>query len=196
MTTFFLIRHGTNDFLGRGIAGRKSGVCLNDEGRLQSERLAERLQRESVRHIFSSPIQRCQETAAPLAKRLGLKPQISEALNEVDFGDWTGRSLDDLRLLEGWKIWTSFRSACRIPNGESIVEVQARMAGELQRLHKLFPDDAIAVFSHGDPIRSVLCYFLGIPLDYLTRMEVDPASVNILTLNENEPRVLRINEGP
>src|SRR5688572_6091290 len=134
MTKFFLIRHGSNDFLGKGIAGRKEGVSLNEEGRCQAERLAEKLARGTVHHIFSSPMQRCRETAAPLAKKLKLEIQISESLNEVDFGDWTGRPLDDLRKLDTWKQWTSYRSGCQIPNGETILRVQERMVAELHRL--------------------------------------------------------------
>jgi broad specificity phosphatase PhoE len=96
MTTFFLIRHGNNDFVGKTLVGRTSGVHLNEEGRRQAENLARRLAGEPIRRIYSSPLERATETAAPLAKQLGLKVQISEAITEIEFGDWTNQHIADL----------------------------------------------------------------------------------------------------
>jgi broad specificity phosphatase PhoE len=194
MTTFYLIRHGDNDFIGKAIAGRKSGVHLNEKGRLQSQRIAVRLAGKPITRIFCSPLERCRETASPLADTLNLKIEISETLIEVGYGDWTGKTLDELRPLEAWKTWCSSRSVARIPNGETILEIQARMVAEIQRIHRDFPNESVAVFSHGDPIRALLSYFLGMPLDLLTRLEVSPASINMLTLSEYGVQVLGLNE--
>jgi probable phosphoglycerate mutase len=74
MGTFLLIRHAENDFVGSGrIAGRMPGVHLNVKGREQAEQLAARLAGAGIDRIFSSPLQRALETAAPLAARLGLQ---------------------------------------------------------------------------------------------------------------------------
>ena len=56
--------------------------------------LAHRLARAPIRALYSSPLERPRETATPLAERLGLETEISEALNEIDFGDWTGKVAD------------------------------------------------------------------------------------------------------
>jgi len=194
MTKFFLIRHGANDFVGKSIAGRMPGVHLNAEGRKQAERLAEKLSRESIQKIFSSPLERTMQTAGPLSKKLGLEIQISDALLEIDFGDWTGKTLDELSLIPLWKKWNSFRSATRIPNGEMIVEVQSRMVAQIEKLRREFPDGTLAIFSHGDPIRSVLTYFLGMPLDFFARLEISPASVSTLAIDDFGAHVLRLND--
>ncbi|MBV8267425.1 MAG: histidine phosphatase family protein, partial [Planctomycetaceae bacterium] len=90
MTTFYLIRHALTDLVDKALAARAPGVSLNATGRRQAERLAERLAREPIRRIFTGPLERARETAAPLALRLGLEPIVSDALDEVAFGDWTG----------------------------------------------------------------------------------------------------------
>ena len=78
MTTFYLIRHATNDYLKENkIAGWLPGVHLNAEGRKQSEQLAQRLAGKPIRAIYSSPLERARETAEPLAAALGLLLQIS-----------------------------------------------------------------------------------------------------------------------
>ena len=193
MTTFYLIRHATNDTIGVSIPGRTQGIELNAEGRRQAERLATRLAKEPISVIVSSPLERAVETALPLARRLGLDVQISEQLTEVDFGDWSRQTLEKLNAVEKWQHWNAFRSGHRVPDGEMMVEVQTRMVSELQRLRSEYPNQSIAIFGHGDPIRVTLAYYLGVPIDFLNRIEVDPACVSIVTIGEHAPRIVCLN---
>src|SRR4051812_3057184 len=111
MTRFYLARHGENDFVVRGaIAGRSPNVHLNDQGRVQAERLAAVLARSGIQHVFSSPLVRCMETATPIAKRLGIEIQAVDELLELDFGDWTGRLFSELEPLEHWRRYNRARS--------------------------------------------------------------------------------------
>lgn len=193
MTTFYLIRHGSNDLLGRALAGRLPNVTLNEAGRAEARRVAERMKPHPITHLFSSPMERCRETAAPLAKVLGLEIEISDALNEVDFGDWQGATMDALAGNEHWVKWNFFRSGHVLPHGETMIAIQARMAGEMIRLRNEFPDEHIALFSHGDPIRAVLCYWLGMPLDFLPRLEIAPGSISEVAVGDETVIVRRIN---
>jgi len=194
MTTFYLIRHGENDLVGEAIAGRSPGVHLNATGHKQAERLAEHLSRLRIDHLFSSPLERARETAEPLARKLGLEINISQALIEIDFGDWTRKSLHELNQLETWRKWNTFRSNGRIPKGESMLEAQTRLVSEIQRLRGQYPDQSLALFSHGDPLRSIIVYYLGMPLDLLLRLELSPASITIFTLDDWNVRFQCINQ--
>lgn len=193
MTTFYLIRHAANEFLGKAIAGRLPGVSLNRAGQRQAEKLAVRLAREPIQGIFSSPLERAIETAVPLAKRLALDIQIADGLNEIDFGDWTRQTFKQLETLPHWQQWNSFRSGTRVPNGELMVEAQARMVAEINRLWREYPDQTLALFSHGDPIRAALAFYLGTPLDLFQRIEVDTASISVVTLSDYGPRIVCVN---
>jgi broad specificity phosphatase PhoE len=193
VTTFYLIRHGSNDFLPRGLAGRLPDVRLNTLGQSEARRVAERLKTNPIRHLFSSPMERCRETAEPLAQALGLQVQVSEALNEVDFGDWQGAELTALNSDERWGKWNSFRCGHVLPHGETMVVIQARVAGEMIRLRQEFPGEHIALVSHGDPIRAALCYWLGMPLDFLQRLEVVPGSISEVAVGEETAVVRGIN---
>ena len=194
MATFYLIRHGNNDLIGHTLAGRLPGVHLNAAGRQQAARLAEGLAREQIQQIFSSPLERARETAAPIAERLCLPVRISEAFNEVDFGEWTGRTIAEMEHLEAWKQWNSFRSGSRIPGGETMLEVQARFVSALEKLHGAFPNGSLGIISHADPIRAALVYWLGMPLDLLQRIEISAASVTIVTLDLWTARLVRLNQ--
>jgi probable phosphoglycerate mutase len=194
MTTFLLIRHGTNDLVDRAIAGWMPGVHLNQEGQAQAERLAERLGETEIAAIYSSPLERAYETAEPIARRRGLPVQICPGFGEIQFGDWTGHSLEDLADVPGWRHFNSFRSGTRVPGGELMLEVQARTVAELDRLREQHPKETVVVVSHGDIIKAVVAHYAGIPLDLFQRIEISPASVSILTLDESGPRLLRIND--
>jgi probable phosphoglycerate mutase len=193
MTTYLLIRHGNTDVIGKTLVGRMRGIHLNEEGRAQAEALAERLSGEPIQAICSSPLERTRETAEPLAKRLKLDILICEGITEVDYGDWAGFEVRDLGDDPLWRQYNTFRSGARIPGGELMVEIQMRMVTEVNRLRALFPESVLAVFSHGDPIKALICHYAGIPLDFLTRLTISPASVSILTLNDYGPQIHCIN---
>jgi len=193
VTTFFLIRHGDNDLVGHRIAGRTPGVHLNTRGQAQARQLADSLGRFSIQHIYSSPLERAVETAEPLARKLELPIQTSANLVEIDFGEWNGRVISELDAIEAWRKWNSFRSASRTPNGESMIEVQGRMVQEVERLRRRHPGSTVALFSHGDPLRSVIVHDLGVPLDLLLRLEISPASVTCFTIDDWSVRFQFIN---
>jgi probable phosphoglycerate mutase len=193
VTTFYLVRHGTNDLIGKAIAGRSPGVHLNIVGQEQAKRIADRLKGEGIQRIICSPMERCRETAAVLSERIKVPPELSGALIEINFGDLNGRLLKELETLPDWKKWNSNRSLMHLPNGENIGQVQARMVQEIFRLRRESSGQKIAVFSHGDPLRSLICYFLGVPLDLMSRVEISPGSLSIVTLLENDVRINLLN---
>jgi len=184
VTNFFLIRHAENDLVGHTLAGRKPGVHLNNLGRTQAANLAEELSGLVVNRIFSSPMERAVETAEPLAALTGQQVEIREAFNELNFGNWTGRKFIDLESQELWRQWNSHRLGIRPPNGEMMLEVQTRFVTEIEALRRTFPTERIAIFSHGDPLKSVLMYYLGMPLDHFLRLDIATASFSILQLGD------------
>jgi broad specificity phosphatase PhoE len=197
MTRFLLVRHGENDTVGKRIAGRLQGISLNALGRQQARELVERLRSCEITAILSSPMERTVETAAPLAKERGMPVVVREGLNEVDYGEWSGLSFDELRASPGWREFNAFRSGIRIPGGELISEVQTRMIGELEQLGRAYPDSTLAVFSHGDPIKTALAHAMGFPLDLITRMTISTASVSIVDVSRYGPVVQGVNlSGP
>ncbi len=195
VTTFLLIRHALCDPVGKAIAGRAPGVHLNAAGRHQAAKLAAWLAPLPIGSIYSSPLERAVETAKPLADRLGLPVVQLSGLTEVDFGDWTGRSLEDLAAVPGWHNFNARRSTAPIPNGETMAEVITRAGRTLAdiRLEDASPDRLVAVISHGDVLRGLLTHLLAMPADELARLEIAPASVTVVSLQDQAPRVLLLN---
>lgn len=193
MTTFLLIRHAAHLLGGGTIAGRSEGVHLSPLGHEQAAAMAERVAKLPVRAIYSSPIDRARETAAFLGERLALPVRISDPLAELDFGRWTRQKLDDLRPQPAFQKWNAFRSGSRMPGGESMLEVQSRILGEMLRLRETHTGDCIALVSHGDVIKSAVAYWLGVPLDLFMRIEIGLASVSAISIGDLGPWVLCVN---
>jgi len=195
MTTFLLIRHALCDPVGRSIAGRTAGVHLNDAGRRQAAALAGRLGRLPVAAIRSSPLERAIETAEPLAAALNLHVVADGGLNEVDFGEWTGRTLTELDGLPEWRDFNERRSSTRIPGGETIAEVVSRSLATLEQVRRSpgLTGRVVALVSHGDVLRSLVAHCIGMNPDALHRIEIAPASVSILSSEDGSWRLLLLN---
>ena len=195
MAVFLLVRHGENDWVKGGkLAGRTPGVHLNEKGQAQVQRLAQELADTSIAAIYASPLERAIETAEPLASAKELEIHIHQGLNEIDFGQWTGNDLKDLRQERQWKIVHNSPASFRFPEGESFVEAQARVVQTLQELSGNYGEkDVVVCTAHSDLIRLAVAHFLGIALDDFQRLRIAPASVTVLHLNGDKAHFGPIN---
>ena len=193
MTTFLLIRHAEHA-MGMGtLAGRTPDVPLSREGYEQADALARRLAEVRIDALYSSPILRCRETAERIAPPHGLEITTAEELIEIDFGDWQGRTVASLEPEDGWRRFNAFRSGVQAPGGDLYLEVQLRVVRFMLDLRPRHEGQTVALVLHADPLRAALLHFLGIPMDLFLRLEIGPASVSVLTLDEWGPRVLGVN---
>jgi broad specificity phosphatase PhoE len=197
MTRFYLIRHGmTENVRLNRLSGRAPGIHLNDQGEQEVLALAATLAHIKFDAIYSSPMERALQTAAPLSKALNIEAQIEDNFTEVDCGEWTGCEFHTLEQQPQFRRFNTFRSMTRIPGGESLLEVQARAVRGMEKLLNLHPEATIAVVSHGDVIRSLICFFAGIPLDFILRFEISPASYSIVDTTGSAVRILCLNRVP
>jgi probable phosphoglycerate mutase len=195
-TTVFLVRHGSHDRLGKVLCGRMDGVSLSDEGRRESERLAARLARERLAAVYTSPLSRTRETAAPIAAACGLEPVEDHDLVEIDFGAWTGKPFEELHGDPAWAAWNAQRALARPPGGESMVEVQARLRRWLDRVRLIHPEQRIAAVGHADPTKGLIAHVLGFSLDQHDRLEVSPGSLSVIVAGDWGAKLMSLNERP
>ncbi len=194
MALLLLIRHGLTDATGRRLTGWTPGVHLSDRGREQSERLVERLSGVPIRALYSSPLERCLETAGPISATRGIEIDVRDDLGEVRYGDWTGRPLAQLARTKLWRAVQQVPSRVRFPGGESLLEVQERAVREAERILTAHPRGTAALFSHGDVIRLLLAHFTGVHPDLFQRLIVEPASVSAVFAGDGVPRIVKLND--
>ncbi|HTZ38255.1 MAG TPA: histidine phosphatase family protein [Stellaceae bacterium] len=194
MTVFHLLRHGEHDVQGRICAGRMPGVALSERGRAEAEDAARRLAPRGIAAIYASPLERAQQTAAIVGQRLDLPVGVLDDLVELDFGEWTGKTFDEVRQDPRWPAWATHRSLSCIPGGETMRAVQRRVVEALMEIRERHPRDGVVVVSHGDVIRAALVFALGMPLDFYARIEVATASLSTVRIDDHGVRVISVNE--
>ncbi len=194
-TTFFLVRHAVHDQVSRTLSARTPGVALSPQGRAQAGWVAERLSHESIAAIHASPQQRAQETAAPLAGRLGLPVTTAPALDEWDAGEWTGRAFTDLASDEAWTRWNTARSVAGAPGGETALEITHRVVRHAAELAAIHAGSGVVLVSHAEPLRSLVLFALGLGPDTWSRVEILPAAVSIVTMGPWGCKLVQLNEG-
>jgi probable phosphomutase (TIGR03848 family) len=208
MPTVLLVRHGRTTANTSGVlAGWTPGVRLDEHGEQQVSALAERMGPVPLAAVVSSPLERCQQTAAALRSVSGPKgvarPEIvtEERLGECKYGDWTGRELKTLTRDPMWKVVQEHPSAAVFPGpeGESMRAMQSRAVDAVRdwdaRVAAEHGPDAVWVaVSHGDVIKAVLADALGAHLDAFQRIVVSPSSVSVVTYTPTRPFVGRTND--
>jgi probable phosphomutase (TIGR03848 family) len=197
MATVILVRHGRTTANVSGIlAGRTAGVRLDDVGRDQAIRTAQRLAAVPVVAVVSSPLERCQQTSQLILDQQ--RPQtalsVENDLTECDYGQWQGRALGELTQEKLWSTVQAQPSAAVFPGGESLAAMQARSVAAIRRLDAELetqhgPGAVWVAVSHGDIIKSILADALGMHLDLFQRLNVGPASVSVVTYGATRPSV-------
>ena len=187
-----LIRHGLSDAVGRWLAGRREGVPLNPAGRQQAEQLSAALRWAPLTAIYTSPLERAVDTARPIARVHELTVETREALTEMDFGAWTGKSFAELSASPDWQAFNSDRCHACPPGGEPLVEVQRRIVEELVGLSRQHAGQVIAVVTHAELIRCAIASFEGCSLDDVRALEISPAHVSTVGIAAGVRRVLSI----
>jgi broad specificity phosphatase PhoE len=194
-TTFFLVRHAAHDDVGGFLAGRAEGVRLGAAGLAQAARLGARMARETFEAILASPRERTQETAAAIAAACGVDPvERAEELDEIDFGRWSGQSFDALAADPLWRQWNSVRSLTRTPGGETMLDVQGRVLGLMERLRQRHAEGRVVLVSHADVIKAAVMHVLGLSADAWPRFDIGPASITTLVVGDWGARVMTLNE--
>lgn len=182
---------------GYKLSGWMEGLHLTEEGRGQAEAAAERLSDIRFKAIYSSPLERCYETADIIAgQHQGLRVKKLRAIGEVDYGRWTDRSMKVLSKTKLWSTVQRFPSQVRFPEGETLRAVQARAVEAVEELVTRHPKQHICCATHADVIKLVVVHYLGAHLDMYQRLLVAPGSITVLGLGEGEPRVIALNHVP
>ena len=189
-----LIRHGSHAEVGHVLSGR-SAIALDARGRAEAAAVARHLDGMATTAIYSSPRTRTRETAAAIVAgraAAGGDVAIAPALDEVDFGRFTGMRFDALARDPDWHRWNAERASARCPGGETMAEAVARAVGFVATLG----EGATVCVTHCDIIRGVVAHYLGLGLERIFALGCDPGSVTTLELEGDGARLVALNERP
>jgi len=195
VTRFLLLRHAAHENVGAYLAGRAPGIELGEAGLAQARRLGTRLRGERIAALYCSPRERARQTAEAVAEACDAGiPQSLDALDEINFGIWSGRRFDDLNRERHWREWNERRSLARTPNGERMIDVQARVLAAMEAMAQEHQGETLALVTHADVIKAAVMYHLGLRVDDWWRLEVAPASITRLVVDAYGARLMGLNE--
>jgi probable phosphoglycerate mutase len=167
---------------------------LAPEGEAEAERVGERLAVEPIDAVYVSGLRRTVQTAAPLAGKLGITPEVEPGMREVRLGDWEGGAFR-IRVAQNDEIaqrmWATQRWDA-IPNAESTEDLAARVRAAIERIAAAHPDQRVAVFTHGGVIGQVVSMATG--AEGFAFIGADNASITQLVVTGDRWLVRRFND--
>jgi alpha-ribazole phosphatase len=194
-TRLLLIRHAEPEAEARGRCYGTLDIGLSDGGLRQADRLARALAQNGLAAIYTSPRRRALQTAAALGRVHGLAPVVDERLCEIDFGDFEGRTYEEIEREhpELFRRWMETPTEIEFPNGESYERFQARALLALASILERHRGDTVAVVSHGGIARAILADCLSIPDAGIFRIDQSYGALSIVDWLDGVPIVRLIN---
>lgn len=186
-TRIYLVRHGETQLTAEDRFSGSAGVDLSDEGRRQAACLGERLAREGVNAIYSSPLSRTMDTARIIAGECGGEPVPMDGLREISHGRWEGLTRREVeeRFGDEYASWEEDPFTFAPEGGESGVAVLARALPVLRSIVKKHPAERVLVVSHKATIRILISSLLGFDArGYRDRLDQAPACLNVLDFRD------------
>ena len=191
---FLLVRHATCERMDEMLLGRTVDSPLDARGMQEAAAMARVVGSNQKLLIVASPRRRTQQTAAAIGAVTDAEIVTSAAVDEIDFGEWSGRTFVQLAEDPDWRRWNENRSSARTPAGESIADVQARVLEQLRELREEHPGRCIVVVTHSEVIRSMVLYWLEAPIESYHRLVISPASWTRVSIGDWGVRIEGINQ--
>ena len=197
-TTLFLLRHGEVEERCQHDFGGRIDMGLSPRGHEQAAALAKYLRARNIHLVYASPMKRVQQTLVPFASQFTNPPIVLEALQEVDFGDWTGLNGEQVRTRfnANAAAWTDQLEKAAIPNAESATRLRARIEPCLQQMIRSHPGQNIAVVCHGGVIRMMLAILLALPFSPMGLVGIEYASLTQVELRPHKTKLQLLNFTP
>ena len=198
MKRCYLIRHAQTLWNGENRIQGRSDLPLSPLGEQQAQQLRAFFASRHLKGIFTSHLQRSQQTAQAIAAGNGhaIRPIIEEGLAEMHLGDWEGLTPEEVngQFRGAYQQWRAAPSSVVIPNAEPLEVFRRRARQVLSKIVATFQEGEYVVVSHGGVIASLLADALGADYDLvLRRLRLDNAGVTALEFGAPLPHVLWIN---
>ncbi len=191
-----LVRHGQTDWNEEGVFRGRVDIGLNSRGRQQADIIGQRLRKVRLDAVYSSPLSRAVETAERIVSFHGKKVQLCDELVDIDFGRWQGLKQTDVRTRypEVYRVWETAPQKVRIPEAETLDDVQARLLTGLKKIAHIHPDGTVVLVSHGLTNKVLVCAILGLDNSHFWKVKQDNGAVNIFKYTEHSSKLFLMND--
>jgi len=181
-----VIRHGATEWSRSGRHTGRTDLPLLEAGRREAEELGRRLAGHRFGLVLVSPMRRARQTCAIA----GFGPRAEECpdLCEWDYGDYEGRTTDDIRAERPeWSLWRD-----GVPGGETAQDVGARADHVIARVRDRTSD--VLAFAHAHVLRVMAARWVGLPATSGALLTLAPATISVLGWERDTAVVSRWND--
>lgn len=197
-TRLFLLRHGEVEESYHRTFGGRIDMNLSARGHEQARALASFMRRRPIDFIYVSPMKRAQQTLAPLASHCAKPPVDQPGFREVDFGEWTGLTWEQVHAKHGVSAfdWLDRIEKGAIVGAETGAGFRARVEPPLREIIANHTGQSVAIVCHGGVVRMILSILLELPLPKMANFEIDYASVTAVEQHQHKTEVTLLNFAP
>lgn len=191
-----IMRHGETKWNTEHRIQGHTDIPLDERGHRQAEAIAERLTGMEIDAVYASPLQRALMTGEHIASR-NRCPLIEEPrLIERNFGEWEGLRMEEVEREqpEKWRQWIEAPTRCEIPKCETLESVLERSLVCAEQIIKRHSGKNVVIVSHANPVKLLLMYYTGIPLDKIHSIRTDNCSYSELHLHKGAMVLYTLNE--
>ncbi len=197
-TRLFLLRHGEVEEAYHRTFGGRIDMNLSPRGHEQARALASFMRRRPIDFIYVSPMKRAQQTLAPLASHCAKPPVERPEFREVDFGEWTGLTWEQVHAKHGVSAfdWLDRIDKGAIAGAETGAGFRARVEPGLRQIIADHAGQNVAIVCHGGVVRMILSILLELPLPKMANFEIDYASVTQVEHHQHKIEMNLLNFAP
>jgi phosphoserine phosphatase len=183
----YLVRHGETEWNREGVFRGRKDFPLNETGRAQARKTGDYFAGKDISRIYSSPLTRALETAAPIGAAAGCPVTSMEEFTDMAFGVWEGLTIDEARTLLPleYETWQTAPQRFRIEGGESLAGVRRRVARGLSAVLSTAGGDAVIV-THRVVCKVLTLCLLGVPNSRFWTIRCDPCSITLAETSGTE----------
>lgn len=201
MIRFILVRHGQTEWNRVERYRGRADIPLNEVGIAQAQAVAERLAGVPIAAVYSSPLSRAFETARAIAEKHGHDVETTDALIDIDFGDWQGLTPKEVseKYPDLHSDWLHHPERVKMPGGESLDDVRARVLDFVKELSfprqkedrgkdlaKRFENQTVVLVSHRVVCKVLLCAVLELDNSRFWQIEQDNVAINTFEWDQRQ----------
>jgi len=194
MLHFVLIRHGETSWTKQKRYQGTSNTRLNARGKKQIQAHAREVGRYKPHVVFSSSLDRCIESAEILCKPLKIKLKIDSRLNELDFGEWEGKTADELIKANNKRYDQWIKGKPVTPQGgENVMALRKRIRAFINHCNKKYDNKRIIIVTHGGAMRMFFIELLKFSMNTCFAFRIDPGTMSIISKYDYSTQLVLLN---
>jgi broad specificity phosphatase PhoE len=185
MLELLIIRHGETAWNAGEVFRGRVQIPLSEKGIKQAELLGQYLSEKKINAIYCSPLERAVKTALPIAKKQNLEVKALDGLNDLDFGEWEGLSVPEvkIRYKEAYEYWLKRPDVAPIPGGETIETARKRVMKALDEIMTAHKEGTLVIVTHRVIAKILECALLGLDNSHFWYIDQDTCGVTTFLHN-------------